>query len=100
MRKTIIAVALAAVIPAAGAASAQEVPGWPLRQTCKSGDDSCRAFELRTRGKISGIWATLPPDARSTCLAETEKVEKSYRLLLDCLANEMQRRVQLQARQR
>ncbi len=92
--------ALAIAMPVAGDASAQELPGWSLSQTCKAGDDSCRRFELKARGEVSGVWETLPPDARSTCLAQTEKVEKSYRLLIHCLANEMQRRVRLGSRQR
>lgn len=100
MKNFMFAVALICAGLLAGGAAAQEFPGWSLRHTCKSGDDSCRAFELRTRGKVSGIWSTLPPDARSTCLAQTEKVEKSYRLLMDCLANEMQSRAGFGTRQR
>ena len=47
-------------------------------------------FEQFARGQISGTWKTLPPDARASCIAETQKVEKSYRLLQNCLANAMQ----------
>ena len=74
----------------AGTAFAQDFPNWPSRLTCKSGDSSCARFETFARGQISGTWKTLPPGARTICVIETEKVEKSYRLLQDCLTNVMQ----------
>ncbi len=99
MRKLLAVMAFALVAPYSGSALAQDFPNWSLRTICK-GEITCPRFEQHARGQISGIWPTLPPDARSTCLAETEKVEKSYRLLMDCLTNEMQRRVRLGWQQR
>lgn len=89
MKRLFAVIALSAVMPLAGAAQAQSFPDWPLRQTCKSGDNSCARFEQSTRGQISGVWKTLPPKQRANCVAETQKIEKSYRLLQNCLANAM-----------
>ncbi|MDH3579032.1 MAG: hypothetical protein OEM91_00200 [Hyphomicrobiales bacterium] len=99
MKKLLAAIVFALALPGAGDALAQDFPSWSLSAICKD-DFSCPRFEQHARGQISGIWPTLPPDARSTCMAETEKVEQSYRLLMDCLANEMQRRVRLGQQQR
>ena len=90
MTKILAVIAFSASVALAGAAQAQGFPNWPLSQTCKSGDSSCERFETFARGQISGTWKTLPPGARAICVAETEKIEKSYRLLQDCLANVMQ----------
>lgn len=99
MKKLLAVLAFTLVAPYSGDALAQVFPDWSLRTICK-GDITCPRFEQHARGQISGVWPTLPPDARSKCMAETEKVEASYRLLMDCMANEMQRRVQLGRRQR
>jgi hypothetical protein len=58
----------------------------------------CPRFEIHARGIVSGIWDTLPPAARVTCVAETEKVEKSYRLLQECLSLSMQELLKNQQR--
>ena len=100
MRKLLALCALAIAVPAGNSASAQVFPSWKLNKVCKAGDSGCIRFEQHARGQISGIWPTLPPDARSTCLAETEKVQRSYRQLMDCLALEMQRRARAAQRQR
>lgn len=100
MKKFIATLALCAAIPFSGAAYAQDLPGWSLSAACSAGDDACPRFEQRSRGEVSGIWATLPPDVRAACVSETEAVEKSYRLLYDCLANKMQDLITGQARQR
>ena len=99
MKKLLPVLAFAAAISLAGGAMAQNRPNWNIAKTC-AGDITCPRFEQLARGQVSGVWDTLPPDARSTCIADTEKVEQSYRLLLDCLANEMQRRVRLGWQQR
>lgn len=99
MKKLLAVMAFALAVPVSGGAQAQDFPSWSLRAMCK-GDVTCPRFEQHARGQISGVWSTLPPDARSSCMAETEKVDKSYRLLMDCLANEMQRRVRLGWQQR
>lgn len=98
MKKMIATLALCATMPLAGTALAQEMPSWPLNAACSAGDDACPRFEQRTRGQVSGVWATLPPKVRSTCVSETEAIEKSYRLLYDCLANKMQEHIKGQAR--
>lgn len=98
MKKMIATLAFCAVIPFSGAAFAQDLPAWPLSAACSAGDDACPRFEQRSRGQVSGVWATLPPDVRSACISETETVEKSYRLLYDCLANKMQEHIKGQAR--
>ena len=90
MIKILAVIAFSATTSHAAAAHAQDFPKWSLSKTCKSGDDSCTRFEQFARGQISGTWKTLPPDARASCIAETQKVEKSYRLLQNCLANAMQ----------
>ncbi len=90
MTKILAVIAFSATAALAGPAQAQSFPNWPLSQTCKSGDSSCARFETFARGQISGTWKTLPPGARTICVAETERVEKSYRLLQDCLATVMQ----------
>lgn len=100
MKKMIAILAFCAAIPLSGAAFAQDLPSWPLSAACSAGDDACPRFEQRSRGQVSGVWATLPPDVRSACISETEAVEKSYRLLYDCLANKMQQHITGQARQR
>ncbi len=74
----------------AGTAQAQDFPSWPLSQICKSGDKSCARFEQFARGQISGTWRTLPSKQRQACIAETQSLDKSYRLLQGCLANAMQ----------
>jgi hypothetical protein len=89
MRKILAVITFSAATALAGAAQAKDFPNWPLSLTCKSGDDSCARFEIFARGQISGTWKTLPPGARALCLSETQKFEKSYRLLQDCLSNAM-----------
>lgn len=89
MKKIIALAGLSIALPLA-AAAAQELPKWPTGAACSPGDDACPAFESEYRGQVSGLWSTLPPKIRSKCVSETEPVEKSYRLLYDCLANEMQ----------
>lgn len=97
--KRIIAIALvSAALPLSGAALAQDMPGWPTNAACSQGDDWCPRYEQRIRFKVSGVWPTLPPDVREACIAETEAIEKSYRLLYDCLANKMQEHIKGQAR--
>lgn len=98
MKKIIATLVLSAAIPFAGAALAQELPGWPTNSGCSAGDNACPAFESEYRGQVSGVWNTLPPDVRSTCVSETAAFEKSYRLLYDCLANKMQENMKGQAR--
>lgn len=100
MKRFLALAALAIAVPAGDTARAQAFPDWSVKQICQPGDSGCPRFELRARGEVSGLWPTLPPDARSTCLAETERVERSYRLLIDCLAGEMQRRARAAQRQR
>ena len=89
MTRILAVFAFSAATALAGSAQAAGFPNWPLHQTCKSGDSTCVRFEVFARGQISGTWNTLPPGARAICISETEKVEKSYRLLQDCLANVM-----------
>jgi len=98
MKKIIATLVLSAAIPFSGAALAQDLPSWPLSAACSAGDTTCPRFEQRTRGEVSGVWATLPPQIRSSCVSETAAVEKSYRLLYDCLANKMQEHIKGQAR--
>lgn len=99
MRMILSGVAFAATVTMAAGAFAQSVPNWSVAKTCGM-DATCPPFERRARADIAGVWDTLPPDARSTCIADAERVEKSYRLLSDCLANEMQRRAGLGSDQR
>lgn len=90
MKKFILILAFSASVPLSGAALAQELPGWSTKAGCSAGDDACPFFEADARGKVSGVWSTLPPKIRAECVSETETVGKSYRLLFDCLANKMQ----------
>jgi len=90
MTKIFTLFAFSAAMLLAGSALADGFPKWPLNQTCQPGDGACVRFEVFARGQISGTWNTLPPGARAICVSETEKVEKSYRLLQDCLASVMQ----------
>lgn len=90
MKKVIATLTLGAAISLTGSALAQDFPKWPIGAACSAGDDACPRFEQRSRGEISGVWGTLPPDVRAACISETEEIEKSYRLLSDCLANKMQ----------
>ena len=90
MKKILAVLAISAVMPFSGAAQAQDFPGWSLTQTCMSGESSCARYEQFARGQISGTWKTLPPKQRVDCIAETEKIGKSYRLLQGCLAIAMQ----------
>lgn len=96
MKKFIAIAAFAAVVPFSGLAAAQDVPGWPTAGACSKGDDACPAFESEYKGQVTGVWNTLPPDVRSACVSETEQIEKSYRLLYDCLANKMLERMKKQ----
>ncbi|GAB4233414.1 MAG: hypothetical protein Kow0032_16660 [Methyloligellaceae bacterium] len=98
MRLTLAFVA-AATLALATPAHAQSVPDWSIAKEC-AGDITCPRFERFARDQVAGIWETLPPDVRSTCIAETEQVERSYRLLYDCLANKMQERLRLGWQQR
>ena len=88
MRKIIVLAGLSIALPFA-AAAAQDLPKWPTAAACSPGDDACPAFESEYRGQVSGVWNTLPPDIRGKCLEDTARIEPSYRLLYDCLANEM-----------
>jgi hypothetical protein len=90
MKKILAVLAISALMPFSGAAQAQDFPGWSLSKTCKTGDSSCVRFETFARGQISGTWKTLPPKQRAACIAETEEIGKSYRLLQGCLAIAMQ----------
>jgi len=99
MKKFFAVLTASAVLAFAGNAMAQDFPNLSIKRICK-GDVTCPRFEQHVRGQVSGIWPTLPPDVRSTCLGEIERVSKSYRLLMNCLSNEMQQRVRLGGRQR
>ncbi len=88
--KIFAVIAFSAAAALAGTAQAQDFPSWPLSQICKSGDNSCARFEQFARGQISGTWRTLPSKQRQACIAETQSLDKSYRLLQGCLANAMQ----------
>ena len=79
-------------------AQAQEFPSWPLSATCNTADLHCPRFEQRARGEISGVWNTLPPKVRESCLSEVKALEPSYRLLSDCLAIAMQESLKNQQR--
>lgn len=92
----IIALAGLSIMLAGSPAGAQELPGWPTGAACDAADNWCPRYEARTRVQVSGLWPTLPPDIRQTCVSETGKVEKSYRLLYDCLANAMREFTKLQ----
>ena len=89
MKKFIAIVALSTALPFAGGAMAQEFPAWSIAQACK-GDVTCPGFELLARGQVSGVWKTLPPELAAKCTTDVAAVDKSYRLLQDCLANAMQ----------
>lgn len=87
-----IILAFLMAMPLASGALAQDFPKWSLDAACNAGDDTCRPFEAEARGKISGIWPTLPPNARSQCVSETED-DKSYRELYGCLVMHMGKRL-------
>lgn len=99
MKSFSAALAASAALIFAGHAQAQDFPNLSIKQACKD-DVICWRFEQHARGQVSGIWPTLPPDVRSTCLGEIGQVDQSYRLLMGCLTNEMQQRVRLGWRQR
>lgn len=90
MKNFVAAIAIATALPLSGTALAQDMPSWPTSAACSPGDAWCDLYERRTRVEVAGVWETIPPDVRSACISETEAVEKSYRLLSDCLANKMQ----------
>lgn len=89
MKKLVAIVGFVIILPLSGAAFAQDLPGWGVNASCSAGDDFCVRFEQRARGEVSGVWDTVPPGVRSACISETGAIEKSYRLLQDCLANKM-----------
>lgn len=90
MRKIIALAALSiALSTGAAAAATAPLPDWPANAACSPGDDACPAFESEYKGRVSGIWRTLPPKVRGECVSSTETFMKSYRLLYDCLASEM-----------
>ncbi len=97
MKKFIAIVAFSATLPFAGSAMAQEFPSWSIAQACE-GDLTCTRFELFARGEISGHWSTLPPKLLENCTDETAKVDKSYRLLQNCLVNAMEELLKIQQR--
>jgi len=90
VRKFLTIASLIAAAIFAGPAQADDFPNWPLSATCNTADLQCPHFELRARGQISGVWPTLPPEARSKCLDEVKALEPSYRLLEGCLTLAMQ----------
>jgi len=90
MKRTLALLAISTAMSFSSATQAVEFPGWSYNQTCNAGDTICVRFEQRARGEISGTWRTLPTKQQADCIAETEKVVPSYRLLQTCLANAMQ----------
>lgn len=94
----IVALAGLSIALGCSAAAAQELPGWPTNAACGPGDNWCTRYEARARAGVAGVWPTLPPEIRQRCVADTEGIEKSYRLLYDCLANAMQLYITNQAR--
>jgi hypothetical protein len=90
MKKFIAAFAIAAALPLSDAAFAQDLPDWPLSETCNPAEFNCAKFETFARGQASGIWGTVPPKVREQCIGEVGALQPSYRLLYDCLANKMQ----------
>ncbi len=100
MRKQLILAAIGAALAVPGMAKAQDFPNWRLSAICASGDDTCPRFEARTRGELVPLWSTLPQAVRTSCLAETAGAGKSYRLLYDCLVQEMRRLARLAQVQR
>ena len=90
MRNILTIASLTAAAIFAGPALANDFPNWPLSATCNTADLQCPRFEQRARGEISGVWPTLPPEARSKCLDEVKALEPSYRLLQGCLTLAMQ----------
>ncbi len=98
MRYLLLATLLAVAASFAGPAQAEKFPSWPLNATCDTADWQCPQFELRARGKVSGVWNTLPPDVQRKCIDEVKTLEPSYRLLGECLALEMQELLKNQQR--
>lgn len=100
MKRLFAIIAISAALPLSGAAVAQDLPTWPTNAACEQGETWCELYEKRTRVEVAGLWETIPPDVREACIAETEAIEKSYRLLQDCLANKMQALMKGQVNQR
>jgi hypothetical protein len=98
MKKTFAIIAFSAVIPFSGIAQAEVFPDWRNHQMCNAGDSICVRYEQFARGQISGTWRTLPQKHQAACIAEAEKIGKSYRLLQGCLAIAMQEHLRDQHR--
>lgn len=96
--KIIAVIAFSAAASLASAAHAQEFPSWPLSATCDTAELHCPRYEVHARGKVSGVWPSLPPKVRTQCLSEIRALQPSYRLLHNCLANAMQELLKNQAR--
>jgi hypothetical protein len=90
MKRLLTIVAISAVVPFFGTAQAEEFPAWSYSQVCNTSELHCPRYEAHARGKVSGVWPTLPPEVRKQCLDEIRALQPSYRLLHNCLANAMQ----------
>jgi hypothetical protein len=90
MKKILAIMAFSVAMQLSGIAQAQDIPKWPLSATCDTSELQCPRYEVFARGKVSGVWATLPPKVRQQCLDEIKALQPSYRLLKSCLANAMQ----------
>ena len=98
MKYLFLATLLAVAASFAGPAQAVTFPNWPVSAACDTADWQCPQFERRARGKVSGVWRTLPPEVQKKCIDEVKTLEPSYRLLSDCLALEMQELLKNQQR--
>jgi OmpA-OmpF porin, OOP family len=103
MHKAWVVTAAVAVACSAGQATAQnspqdalkDLPGWKIPEICAkdSAQAHCLVLESRAWRTVSGSWVSLPNSVRAKCLVETNKIktDNSWRVLNDCVDEEMEK---------
>jgi hypothetical protein len=94
MQRSILFTALLALAAAGaptGEARAQTLPGWKIDEICakESAPGQCAAFEGRALKAVSSSWSFVLEPIRRACLAQVRSpLDRSWRLLADCIDSE------------
>jgi hypothetical protein len=93
-------ITFAALMSVASPAAAQNFPTWKIADICakESAPGQCEIFEAEAQRSLSGSWTFVLDAARKSCLGRAAApADHSYRLLADCIDEELKRAVDKRA---